>query len=469
MQRDVFASLSPLDHRYYASEPDLFEQLSSYLSENAYVGYQLRVEAALTRAWARHGFCSSSVADEVSRAVASITPAQVYTEEETTRHSIRAMVNCIRRQVSREARPFVHLGATSSDIMDTARAMQYRDVTDQVIIPQLKELLCVLIQITRREADTLQVGRTHGQHAVPMTFGFAMAEYISRLGNRTITLEKATASLCGKMSGAVGAYNAVSLFLAEPENFEREVLADLGLRPATHSTQITEPEYVLDWAHGLISTLGVLANLGDDIRHLQRSEIAEVGEVFAEEQVGSSTMPHKRNPWNFEHVKSIWKAFCPRMLTLYMDQISEHQRDLTNSASQRFVPEIVVALVATTKRLTRVMRKLVVDRRRMMDNLDLSKEMMVAEPLYVLLAALGHPDAHEVVRQLTLTAERTGRPLRVVAAESPELAPYLGQMEQHHLYLLEHPETYVGIAAKKARNVADHWERVLQLQIGADA
>ena len=94
----------------------------------------------------------------------------------------------------------------------------------------------------------------------------------------------------------------------------------------------------------IISAFGVLANLADDIRHLQRTEIGEVGEAFEATQVGSSTMPHKRNPWNFEHVKSMWKEFMPRMITMYADQISEHQRDLTNSASGRFVPEIVLVL-----------------------------------------------------------------------------------------------------------------------------
>ena len=119
-----------------------------------------------------------------------------------------------------------------------------------------------------------------------------MAEYISRLGNRLLAIEQATAALRGKMAGAVGAYNAISLFFDDPECLEREVLAELGLIPSTHSTQIVEPEYVVDWAHALVSTLGVLANIGDDLRHLQRSEIAEVGEFFEESQVGSSTMPH---------------------------------------------------------------------------------------------------------------------------------------------------------------------------------
>jgi adenylosuccinate lyase len=463
VQRDVFASISPLDHRYYASAPDLFARLSDYLSENAYIQYQARVEEALTTVLARRGLCPTSVATEVSQAIRALTPEEVYAEEAITHHSVRALVNCINRRISPEAKPFVHFSATSCDITDTARVLQYRDVTTQMIIPQLRELMQIWIRIVRSEACTLQIGRTHGQHAVPITFGFAMAEYTSRLGNRLVVIEQTTAALRGKMAGAVGAYNASALFFADPEAFEREVLAELGLAPSTHSTQIVEPEYVLDWAHALVSTFGVLANFCDDLRHLQRSEIAEVGERFEELQVGSSTMPHKRNPWNFEHVKSMWKAFCPRMMTLYMDQISEHQRDLTNSASSRFVPELAATLVAASERLVRVCRKVVVDPSRMKENFVLSKEMVVAEPLYMLLAAQGHPHAHEAVRQLTLVAEQTGQSLRTVVKESKELAPYLNRMSKSQRQVLDCPELYVGIAADKALKVADHWERTLQL------
>lgn len=461
MQRDIFASISPLDHRYYASSQRLFDQLSEYLSENAFIRYQARVEEALVKVLAKKGICSEQVAQEVSQAVRNINPEEVYKEEETTHHNIRALVNTIQAHVSESARPYVHFTATSVDIMDTARAMQYRDVSEQMIIPYLKELLGLFIALTRREADALQVGRTHGQHAVPITFGFAMAEYVSRLGNRIQSVITTSSNLRGKMAGAVGAYNASSLFFPDPEEFEREVLAELGLQPSTHSTQIVEPEYLTDWAHALVSTLSVLANFGDDIRHLQRTEIAEVGEAFEAGQVGSSTMPHKRNPWNFEHVKSIWKAFAPHMLTLYMDQISEHQRDLTNSASSRFVPEIATSLVAVVQRLNQVCSKLVIDRSRMVENLGIHKELIIAEPLYILLASLGHPNAHEAVRQLTLVSERTGQPLRNLVAESDELAPYLAKMTGYQRQVLERPETYTGIASRKALAVADHWEAAL--------
>lgn len=317
------------------------------------------------------------------------------------------------------------------------------------------------MEIALREKDTLQIGRTHGQHAVPITFGFAMAEYVSRLGNRIREVREKSQKLVGKIAGAVGAYNASYLFFADPEEFEKEVLAELGLEPGPVSTQIVEPEPMTDFIHALVSCFGVLANLSDDMRHLQRSEIGEVGEYFAAEQVGSSTMPHKRNPINYENVKSLWKKFMPGMVTVYMDQISEHQRDLTNSASARFLPEIAAGLLMAVQRLQRVLGRMQVDKENLRKNFDLSKEMIVAEPLYILLASHGHPDAHEAVRRLTLEAEQKGVPLRELLQEKEELKAYWERFTEKQRDLLLNPECYTGIAADKTVRVVEYWKEEL--------
>ncbi|HOS95195.1 MAG TPA: lyase family protein, partial [Armatimonadota bacterium] len=295
-----------------------------------------------------------------------------------------------------------------------------------------------------------------------ITFGFALAEYVSRLGERIEAIQGAAANLRGKISGAVGAYNASSLLIDDPAAFEEEVLAELGLRPAWHSTQIVAPEHVTDYMHTLTSCFSVLAALADDMRHLQRTEISEVGEAFEASQVGSSTMPHKRNPWNFENVKSLYKAFMPRMVSVYLDQLSEHQRDLTNSATNRFLPETIVGLMNASERLRRIMSRLVVDGEQMRANLELTAGMCLAEPLYILLAAQGHPDAHEAVRRLTLEAERTGRRLWDVAAES-DIGPYLDRMTPAQRAVLQDPALYQGIAALRVDAICDHYAERLGL------
>jgi adenylosuccinate lyase len=236
------------------------------------------------------------------------------------------------------------------------------------------------------------------------------------------------------------------------------VLARLGLVPSRHATQIVQPEWLLDVLHHTVEAHGVLANLADDMRHLQRTEIGEVAEEFGKDQVGSSTMPHKRNPWNFENVKSMWKEALPRIVTHYMDQICEHQRDLTNSASARFIPELFALLDESVLRMERIMGKAVVVRERIAANLAMSKEMVNAEAAYLILASLGHPDAHECIRQKTLESQSTGVPLRTLLLGDPALAQYMERLTPHQREVLEQPERYTGVCERKTEEICAHWQ-----------
>jgi len=460
---NIFDTISPLDFRYYGRSEKIFQKLQPYLSENAMIKYMAKVESALTNTLAKKGICNKKIADEVEKACKKINADEVYVEEDKLKHNVRALVNCIRNKVSDEAKPFIHFTATSHDIISTADALRYKEFTNNILIPTLIDFEKTLIDLALREKNTLQVGRTHGQHAVPITFGFAIAQYVSRLGNTTIKIKKTSNNLRGKIAGAVGSYNASSLFFKNPEEFEDEVLSELNLKPSPISTQIPEAEFVVDYINSIVASFGVLANLSDDMRNLQRSEIGEVGEIFAAKQVGSSTMPQKRNPINFENVKSLWKEFMPRIVTIYSDQISEHQRDLTNSASSRFIPEILAAFYISVKRLNKTMKSLIVDKENLRKNLDMNKGLIVAEPLYILLAAYNHPDAHEAVKHLTLKAQSTKKPLQEVIKQEESLKPYLRKFNKEQLKIINNPENYVGIASKKAEIVCRYWKRELKL------
>ena len=457
-----FDAVSPLDSRFYGGDGGTYEALHPYLSAAAMVRYQARVEAALAAAMAEAGLCDKGVATAIAGAADRVTAEEVAAEEARTRHDLRALVNVIRAKVPDEARRFVHLGATSSDIVDTANAARYRDCVERAVIPAVGAVIARCIAIAETEAETGQIGRTHGRHAEPVTFGFAMAAYVSRLGDRVGRLQYFSKRLPGKLSGAVGAYNALGLLTADPRALEERFLSSLGLERRTTSSQIVEAEGWADLAHACLTTLGVMANLADDMRHLQRTEIGEVAEAFAPEQVGSSTMPHKRNPVSFENVKSLWKAMAPRILTTYMDQISEHQRDLTNSASQRFLGEILAATAYAARRLAGSLEGVRVDRDRLKANLALTRGAIVAEPLYVLLAKYGHPDAHEAVRRLTLEAERTGRTVMEVAQVDAEVREQLRRFSADERRILERPEEYRGLAAQVARDVAATWRERLK-------
>ncbi|MBI2651475.1 adenylosuccinate lyase [Candidatus Woesearchaeota archaeon] len=458
-----FDAISPIDFRYYGRDEKTFQKLQPYLSENAMIRYMAKVESSLAKILAKHNICSEKISREIWNAAKKITAEEVYAEEDKLKHNVRALVNCIRNKVSDEAKPYVHFTATSHDIISTADALRYKEFTNEILLPELINFEKTLIEIALREKNTLQIGRTHGQHAVPITFGFSIAQYVSRFGSSIIKIKKTANNLRGKIAGAVGSYNASSLFFDEPEKFENEVLAELGLKPSPISTQIPEAEFTADYINAVTQSFGILANLSDDMRSLQRSEIAEIYEIFAAKQVGSSTMPQKRNPINFENVKSMWKEFMPRIMTVYMDQISEHQRDLTNSASSRFIPEILTAFYISIIRLNKTMQNLTVDKKNLKKNFEMSKGLIVAEPLYILLAAHNHPDAHEAVRQLTLKAQLEKKPLAKLIKEEKSLQSHIKQFSKMQLSIINNPENYTGIAAKKTEKICNFWKGELKL------
>jgi adenylosuccinate lyase len=351
--------------------------------------------------------------------------------------------------------------------MDSARALCLVEVTHKVLLPDLADLLRQLIALARAGADMPQMGRTHGQHAVPITFGHALALYVSRLGQRLEAIEAAARNLRGKFAGAVGAYNALALFRPDhPEEVEAALMRRLGLQAPEVSSQVVQPEYVADYVYALTACWGVFANLADDLRHLQRSEIREIRDRKAADPnaaiVGSSTMPHKVNPKDFENVKSLWKAYVPRLLTVLLDQISEHQRDLTNSASSRFVTEFVTAFAYGTYRLRGALAGIEPDARRMQEVLDEGKDPVTAEPLYVLLSLAGHPDAHEAARVLAREARARNCSLAQALRENKALQPYLAQLRPDQLAVLDDPARYLGAASQRTRGICDHWEKRVQ-------
>jgi len=474
MAINPFDTASPLDARYYLADEGFFNRLHPYVSEAAQVKYLAQVEAALAETLADHGVCSKAVAAEIAGAGQSITPEEVYEEERRIQHNIRALVNCIRRKISPAARPYVHLFATSADIMDSARALCLKDVNRAVIMPALAELIQQLIGLAREHADTPQMGRTHGQHAVPITFGFAVALYVSRFGQRLEQIHRAAGNLRGKFAGAVGAYNALALFCPErPATLEADLMRKLGLATPEISSQVVQPEYVADYVYALASCWGVMANLADDFRHLQRSEIRELRDRKAADPnsavVGSSTMPHKVNPKDFENVKSLWKTYMPRLVTVLMDQISEHQRDLTNSASSRFVTEFVTAFAYGVHRLQGSLEGVEAARERMREVLEAGKDPVTAEPLYVLLSLAGHPDAHEQARVLARQAKAANVTLAQLIRTDIAVQPYLQRLSPEQRAVLDDPARYLGAAAQTTRAVCDDWEKRLSALLKANS
>ena len=484
MERSIFRNLSPLDHRYYLANQELFDELSDHLSEEAVIRSVVTVEAEYLRLLVRRvgkteathgdthaesGPSASQLLDRIRDLESQVTPEEVYEEEAKTHHNVRAVVNVMKRKVPREIAPLVHLGATSVDMLDTAASIRYRNAVRTVILPLLLSLEEGLIDLAQRHAETPQIGRTHGQHAVPTTFGFALSEYVARLGSAIQQIDARSTALRGKLSGAIGGYNATTVVTADPIGLEAELMDRLGLTPAEHATQIVPPEPLLRLLLEINMAFGIIANLADDLRNLQRSEIAELREDFASSQVGSSTMPQKRNPWNSEHVKSLWKAFAPRVQSFFLDQISEHQRDLTNSASGRFVAEYIAGFVAAVERMRRVVGALHVDAERMRANIAAS-DATLAEAVYIALALAGDSDAHETIRRLTLHAEERGlsfsRALQDHVDVYGRISEVLAARDINAEALLADPTAYRGHAVERTRSITERYRHIVQIKRG---
>ena len=469
--RNIFENISCIDHRYSLSEAEVFNGLSKYISEEASIRSCAKCEAALVKSHLKlRGKLTDEIAQSLDKVALKIDPAEVYAEEEKTKHNIRALVNVMKTKVSAEIGPLFHLGATSVDILDTALSCRMRDVTKNVVLPELKKLEKHLCAIADRDSEVPQVGRTHGQHAVPITFGWSIAEFVSRLGKSILRIEELSNQLVGKLAGPVGSYNGPSMIVKDPEELERVYVEFLGLSASEYSNQLVEPEYLLRLLLEMNVAFGIIANLADDLRNLQRSEIGEVFEYFASTQVGSSTMPQKRNPWNSEHVKSLWKAMCPRVITFYMDQISEHQRDLTNSASQRFMADYVAGFTMAVARMNSVVSGLQADKETMARNLENAggkvKGGVLAEPAYILLGEAGINDGHEVIRKITLEAEKSGKTFfEVLKTHKEAFEKITAQLEklgvENPENFFEHPANYCGLAAKKSRRLAKKYEKLM--------
>ncbi|MBI2588765.1 adenylosuccinate lyase [Candidatus Saccharibacteria bacterium] len=449
-------AIDPLDGRYYDPE------IAKFLSERSTIAYKAYVEVALAHNLADFKICSDADAQAIEAAAAKVTAEEVTEEEKATKHDIKALVNAIKKYTGEDAGRFVHFGATSYDIVSTATSLQFRAAANELIIPRGRKLLKTLVDLTGRYADTPQIGRTHGQHAVPITFGFVMSQYVSRLGKSLKSVEYKANHLKGKFSGAVGAYNALSVFVDDPLEFEKKFLEKLGLESSESSTQIVPPDNMVRLLDELAIIAGIMANLAHDMRHLQRTEIAEIREKFEEGQTGSSTMAHKRNPISFENVASLHKQVLSQILNANLNLTSEHQRDLTDSASARFYGVPVATVAVMLSRLNSALSKIEVDEANMQRNLAMSGGAIAAEPLYLMLAKYGHTSAHEKSKELAHQALDSNQPLVEAIAADTEAKTYWDKFTEMEKQIITEPQKYyLGLASEKANAIASNWHKNL--------
>ena len=400
-----YRNFCPLDYKYHSPE------LVPYISAEGEVRHCAKVQAALMEGMRKFGLAEERNVKEIRAAVPLISAADVYSlEANVTKHDQIAILVALAEYVSKDTANLMHPGTTSYDILDTARAKAYKDCMNEVFMPQAKEFLKSLVNLAEEYADQVQIGRTHDQWTSPVTFGFAVINYAKRVGDRISRIQEAADSLQGKISGIVGTHASLETVVGKGQarDFESYVLGLLGLKPCEASTQITNKEQIIDLAHYVTTLDGVLADLSNSMRSLQRSEINEVTQSDTAKRLGgSSAEPSKNNPITFENANGLWEDVIGGMMTMYHLQVSDHQRDLRGSVQNRFEPtHIVCSTYSTLKKLTKVMNNLMVIPENMERSLKAANKYSIAEALNATLKRHRFPNAHETVKELAKKAKK---------------------------------------------------------------
>ncbi len=396
------------------------------------------------------------------RLLSEITTTMVDKREKITKHDIRALVQLMMEILPPPLRRWLHMFFTSYDVIHTGAMLAYREAFDFAVRPALGKLVEAWADKISEFAGTVQIGRTHGQHAIPITVGFWLHTILRRILDVSKSLIDSKGELRGKISGAVGAYNAQVLFDAykspNGKTFEKLVLAELELEPSPVSTQILPPEPLSRFLHNFVLLSAALANFGRDCRHLQRTEISEIATKFKKGQVGSSTMAHKRNPIIFENCEGMFYNTKNEYGKVLDTLISEHQRDLVGSSLMRQFPAVMIYPQVQIEKMTKVFEDLIVDRAALERNFNMSKNLITGEAIYIALQRYGYEkDAHELVNHtLTPNAQQNGTSL---AAELEKLCE--GDEELRDVWrivpskvkdvLTEHPERYIGLSVELAK------------------
>ncbi len=417
------------------------EKIGAVWSQQRKLETWLEVELAATDAWAEEGAVPAEAAAE-ARAKAGFTVEAVAEREETTNHDVAAFVDVVAASIGEQGR-WLHYGLTSSDVLDTALALQLRDA-GEVVVASARAYRNALIAKAREHAATLCVGRTHGVHAEPTTFGLKLAGFAFEADRNLRRLESAFQDLAvGAISGAVGTHASVAPAV------EARVLERLGLRREDISTQVIPRD-----RHAALLSAAAIAGAGlerfaTEIRNLQKTEVREVEEPFGAGQKGSSAMPHKRNPITTERITGLARVLRGYSQAGIENVALWHERDISHSGAERVIlPDSTIALDYMQHLATRVAEGMTVYPERMKENLGLTHGALFSQRALTALVESGmsRDDAYRVVQENAQKAWDTATPFReLIGAAAPELD--LDAVFDYDAYLTHVPDLIARLDA----------------------
>ncbi|MCW3980744.1 MAG: adenylosuccinate lyase [Candidatus Bathyarchaeota archaeon] len=408
----------------------------------------LEVEAALAWAHAKVGNITEKDAEVIGKKASTryVKIDRIKVIESNIKHDVASLVRALAEQCGSSG-AFVHLGATSYDVVDTAAALQLKE-TVKIIGQKLNALEKALIEKAGKYRHTIMIGRTHGQHALPTTLGFKFSVWM-RANARNIRRlrEISNRLLVGKMTGAVGTQAGLGSHALE---IQQLVMKRLGIGQADISTQIVQRDHHAEFVCLLALIASSLDNWAWEIRELQRPEIGELFEAFErEKQVGSSTMPHKRNPEICERICGLAKIVRGLVIPSFENVVTWHERDLTQSSAERFIiPEGCILVDYMLFLFVNVLANLVVDEARMKHNLKITQGRIMSESVMMQLVRKGmnRQEAHELLRKLAIESELGSRYFKEILAENNRIREFLKSDE---LDSALDPEKYLGTAVQQ--------------------
>ena len=384
----------------------------------------LRVETAAAEAMAEHGLIPPEAARDI-REKGAVEAARVDEIECTTQHDVIAFTTAVAEHVGPSAR-WLHFGMTSSDVIDTAHALQMREACD-LLLADLDRLLAAVHDRADEHRRTPMIGRTHGVHAEPMTFGLKLALWFTELVRDRDRLVRArTAISVGKLSGAVGTYAHLD------PSIEQSVCDQLELTPAPVASQVVQRDRHAELLSALAITAASLEKFAVEVRGLQKTEVGEVAEPFAKGQKGSSAMPHKRNPIGCEQITGLARLVRGHAMAAIENIALWHERDISHSSVERvIVPDSFCVLDHMIRRFTRIVRDLVVYPDRMQENLNRSRGVVFSGTVLLELASRGvsREDAYAIVQRHAMRSHEERLEFRRLLVDDPEVTAVLSREE----------------------------------------
>jgi adenylosuccinate lyase len=439
----------PIDTGRYGSP----EMLKIFDEENR-LQKMLEIEAALAWAHSKVGNIPKADAEKIAKKATTkhVKLERVKEIENETRHDIMALVKALSEKCG-ESGAYVHLGATSSDILDTATALQLKEAVN-IIEDRLNELESVLLKRAKQHKQSIMMGRTHGQHALPTTFGFKFAVWTREVARHIQRLQECRDRLLvGKMSGAVGTQAGLG---PKALRIQDLVMEQLGIKASEISTQIIQRDRYAELTCILAILASTLDNIASEIRELQRPEISEVLEAFEKKkQVGSSTMPHKRNPMISERICGLAKILRSLVSPALENIPTWHERDLTQSSCERFViPEECILIDYMLILMIRVLKGLEVNEKQMQKNMEITQGRMMSEAVMLTFAkkGLGRQKAHELTRQLAIKSYTEQRAFQDVLAENENAKKLFSPQEIKEVM---DPRNYIGTTFEQIEQVIE--------------